>query len=811
MKRILIVFILFFSAVQLFAERVGIVDIARKVSEKSRLYVDVEDYKGTVYLQGVAEMALASEDDYFVSLATQMLDNFKDGRLKGYGSFISYSTGGSAQALMAYKGHPEYRDLVLETAGRMWKEQPRNSDGIMMPPWKEVAEKNPVFADAVLAIVPYMLYSGLASGNQEYIDYAVRVAVDVYKDLYDESTGLIHQVRACRRIPEGVLTEDCWSRGNGWLALGFAALLHDLPESHPRYAEVRSLAASYFKSVLKYQDKAGLWHQEMTYPESYVEISGSALLLYGIGAALEKEVLEKKYQKAYQKGLKGLMLYIDRDGNVGNTCSGCLAYKNGTKDDYASHPYFCNEAHAFGPVLLALSQAVRMGIREITVKGLLGSEIADVIPSCHVRMVEERKGDIAWENDKVAFRIYSHEVKNKVSSGVDFWTKSVDYPVIEGWYALNVKGLDYHTDRGEGYDFYAVGRNRGIGGTGVWVGDTLYVPEPYSDYRIIRADKDELEFEISYPPYKAAGEIIRETKRIRMILGTYFYRVSSTIVTESGRDAVLAVGLTDFGRAAVEELPQRGMLALTECISEKDGAIGSAVVASTDRLLGYVSSGKDRLMLLKVHSGEPVNYYIGAGWSQDSRFDPFKSKWPRMLNNQSYQSLNRLYGTEESTGIGCFDHFANSAAAQTPDGRLNVGAKLNGIWNIEGIVAGKSGVESICEDVFEAAGFRMGQTDMLFGNQGALGVICSEDTLPGTWKENGNSVRLSFNKIFTYGLNADIVEKENGYLLLFAPDDFIGLIQRVAAILGRQDTAGLVSDLKEDLSSGQRIGFSLVK
>ena len=54
--------------------------------------------------------------------------------------------------------------------------------------------------------------------------------------------------------------------------------------------------------------------------------------------------------------------------------------------------------------------------------------------------IEERKEDFAWENDLAAFRIYSRFAGDGTASGVDFWAKSVDYPIVNEWYANNATG-----------------------------------------------------------------------------------------------------------------------------------------------------------------------------------------------------------------------------------------------------------------------------------------------------------------------------------------------------------------------------------
>ena len=620
---------------------VSLPEICDAVIERGMKYVDLEDYKGIVFTHGMAELAVSTGSEKRLNDIVAVMKEFEAGKLQGRGSFISYYTGGNAVPVLAWNGVEALRDLAKATAAKMWNEQPKNRDGHMMPPWD--LSKNPVFVDIVLTVTPYLLYSGLLENNQEYIDYAVWMVTSIWDILKDTESGLIHQARSCKGHPEGYITQDCWSRGNGWLSMALASLLKDLPKSHPQRKAVEKIAKDYFTAAFKYQDAEGLWHQEMTWPESYVEISGSSLILYGAGAALQAKVLPKKYMKPYLNGLKGLMRYIDSKGNVANTCSGCLAYLNGTKADYASHAYYTNEAHAFGPVLLAYAKAIELGVDKLDLDFEPGVAFADRAPACHVRFIKERKEDIAWENDKAAFRIYSREVKDKVSSGVDFWTKHVDYPVIEKWYGRNAKGENYHTDRGEGYDFYAVGRNRGVGGTGIMSSGGLVVSEPYANYRIYSDTPDLVDFTLSYQPYEVDGRMIYEKKRIRMVLGTYFYEVTSTVETSDGKPAVLAVGLTDFGAAKLEQNAEKGILALTEEISEKDGSIGGAVVADPKCVKSFADSGKDRLILLNVNSGEPVTYYVGAGWSKDTRFDPFSIKWPRLIEKITYDKLQAIY------------------------------------------------------------------------------------------------------------------------------------------------------------------------
>lgn len=606
--------------------------VADAVIAKAPSHLDYGHYAGTVFTQGLAEYCL--ETGSYRAETRALAHDFISGNRTGYGSFISYGTGGNFLAELAANGWDQARETVKATAARMWEEQPRNCQGLMVPPWCE-ASRNPLFIDCVLAATPYFLYAGLAEGEQEYIDYAAYMTLKTFEDLRDQESGLVHQARAVMWMETGKITGDCWSRGNGWGAMALAALLKDFPRENPQWQRIEALAADFFRSVAKYQDADGLWHQEMTWEDSYPEVSGSALLLYGLGRAVEAGVLPRKeFLPVFKKGLEGLLLYVDKDGNIANTCSGCLAWGDGSKDAYATHEYYTNEPHAFGPVLLALAQARFLGIHRV--KTALGARTAGKIPACHVRMVEERKGDIAWENDRAAFRIYSQTVKDKVSSGVDYWGKRVDYPIIEDWYALNDKGLDYHTDRGQGRDFYAVGKLRGLGGTGIWKGNKLLVPEPYIKYEILKDTPEAIAFRLEYPAIEYGGNTYNLSETIEMVLGTPFFK--KTPVLETGDpEAKIAIGLTDFGKAEVRA--QGGALTLFEDLGE-DKLLAGAIVA--DKPCGTVRDGKDCLLLLDPDGN--TSAFVGVAWSGDIRWRNLPGEWYTLVfGEDTYGIIDNKY------------------------------------------------------------------------------------------------------------------------------------------------------------------------
>ena len=631
MRKAVVTFVAVLAAISC-SSRADITDVADAVIAKAPSHLDYGHYAGTVFTQGLAEYMLATGK--YEAEVRELAGEFISGERTGYGSFVSYSTGGNFLAELAARGWDIARETVKETAEKMWEEQPRNAQGLMVPPWCE-ASRNPLFIDCVLAVTPYFLYAGLAENRQEYIDYSAYMTLKTFEELRDKESGLVHQARAVMWMEAGKITSDCWSRGNGWGAIALASLMKDFPRTNPQWPRIEALAADFFRAVAKYQDQDGLWHQEMTWEDSYPEVSGSGLLLYGIGRAIESGVLPRKeFLPVFKKGLEGLLLYVDSDGNIADTCSGCLAWGDGSKEAYAAHEYYTNEPHAFGPVLLALAQARALGINKV--KTSLGARTAGKIPACHVRMVEERKGDIAWENDCAAFRVYSQEVKDKVSSGVDYWGKRVDYPIIEQWYALNDKGLDYHTDRGQGRDFYAVGKLRGLGGTGIWTGGKLLVPEPYSHYEILKDSPEGIAFRVTYPAIEDGVNTYRLSETIEMVLGTPFYRKTAVLDIQDS-EARIAIGLSDFGKAEVKSAG--GVLSLFEDLGE-DGLLAGAVVAEPESSYGTVREGKDWLLLLAP--GAPA--FIGVAWGGDVRWRNLPGEFYSLVYGEdSYKKISSYY------------------------------------------------------------------------------------------------------------------------------------------------------------------------
>lgn len=627
-------------------------EMGRRVLERGLQEMQLGSYMGTLLLEGMSELALNSGDVELRARTEAYYRKFATGEItvRG-GNFFSYDAGGSGAALLVWKGlSPGLAEGVAFAARRMFNEQRRSREGILMVRDPKV-RPDQVFIDIAFAVTPFLLYAGLHEHRDDYVDLAVHETIELFRVLRDPATGLLQQGRGF--IREGENSQDNWSRGNGWGAIALAVLVRDLPTTHPRRTEVETLARDFYPAVLRYQNPEGLWHQEMTVPASYVETSGSALLLYFLGVLLEKGLLPKQHVEAYERGLGALAAYVAADGSVSHTCGSCRVPGGGTKYDYQGRLWKYNDPHAFGAVLLAYAQAEKLGIREVTSSlppGIFASPIdAPGAPATHVRLDPDHNRSLTWENDRIAFRVFGSYVEKKAGSGVDVWAKSVAYPTVEKWYRLNAAGFNYHTDRGEGCDFYPAGFERGCGGLAVISDGQPVIPGNFDSAKIIRDDAQEILFEVSYNWWLPARESLAAVQRFRMVLGTQFTEVTTTITGHPTEEFTVGIGLTDFGHAVVSKNDDTGALVLSEQIDPTHGALGTAVIVDPALFGGFALSGRDRYVRVKAKSGQPFRYFIGAGWARSPEFRTEDALVRYLLNESGWDALNRTYADRRTS------------------------------------------------------------------------------------------------------------------------------------------------------------------
>jgi hypothetical protein len=271
-------------------------------------------------------------------------------------------------------------------------------------------------------------------------------------------------------------------------------------------------------------------------------------------------------------------------------------------------------------------------------------------PCVYARAVPEGFDDLAWENDRIAHRMYGFALNSPAAaavgerlrgSGIDVWGKRVTYPIIDRWYA---KGHDqFHKDgEDEGLDIYSIGGSRGAGGTGAWDGTRLWTSDNFMSSQVLSNGPRRAAFELTYAPWDA-GDIgkVEEVKRFTVDCGVNFDAVQSTF-DFAGDEAVIGIGITEhpqatgFPKPVLTRDPDSRWMSLWE--ENPDGGLGVAVIlagGTSSETYAYEPPAKtpgfgNHLLIFKARDGMPVKYFTGAGWNRSGQFTD-RASWERYV------------------------------------------------------------------------------------------------------------------------------------------------------------------------------------
>lgn len=264
--------------------------------------------------------------------------------------------------------------------------------------------------------------------------------------------------------------------------------------------------------------------------------------------------------------------------------------------------------------------------------------------AAYSRFVPERIDDYAWENNKVAFRTYGPTAQQlteqgkeggTLSSGIDLWFKSKDYPIIDSWYKKNtVSPGYYHIDHGEGYDPYHVGASRGTGGSGVWENDSLYVSKNYIKHRTIAAGPLRTVFELSYAPWSRYG--ITELKKISLDVDTNFSKFEITL--DADKDIPnYAVGISlHEKKGEVNINKKKGWIRHWEPIDHFYSAEGIVLNPDTieDAFVNNSQTPDQSNLLVTTKPLKKIIYYAGFAWTGSGQISDV-TQWDDLLNKQA--------------------------------------------------------------------------------------------------------------------------------------------------------------------------------
>ena len=288
------------------------------------------------------------------------------------------------------------------------------------------------------------------------------------------------------------------------------------------------------------------------------------------------------------------------------------------------------------------------------------------VNTCYGRMYPERVDDIAWENDRAAYRCYGPALQRtgERSFGNDVWVKNTPSLVVEQRYFIEdgskakiaalkqtdpaaAKALEmattYHYDQGNGLDCYKVGPTLGCGTPALMLGDSIVMPYCYKEYEIL--DNGPLRFSVrlvyNTTSYKTDNNVV-ENRILTLDKNSNFNKmtvwydgltvpadIASGISLHSedvdnvvlGKDYIQYADPTDNPKGQNFQIFV-GMLFPNGVAETKKVMYANPVNGNAGHALGIVKDYK---------GGQKYTYYFGSAWSKyDCRT---QAEWQERVNS----------------------------------------------------------------------------------------------------------------------------------------------------------------------------------
>ncbi|WP_296019655.1 glycoside hydrolase family 88 protein [uncultured Treponema sp.] len=336
------------------------------------------DYIDGCMIMALLEIYSTSGDKKYLDFC----DYYEDYRIHDDGTIDGYDKntwncdelngGKNLFVLYRYTNKEKYKK-ALDRLYEQVKGQPRTAEGNF---WHKQIYPNQVWLDGLYMAQPfYMEYEKLFN-NSKNIEDTYNQFFNVYKIMRDPKTGLYyHGYDSSKKMfwadKETGLSKNFWLRSLGWFSMALLDTLNIAPDrGSENWNKLKGIFIDLCESMLKFQDKSGMWWQVPNYPgkgKNYLETSGSAIFAYSLLKGYRTKILEdKKFQEAGIRAFEGICdKYLNTDSGRLSLGGICLVAglgpekdlrRDGTFDYYMSEPIVQDDAKGVGPFLLAYNE-----------------------------------------------------------------------------------------------------------------------------------------------------------------------------------------------------------------------------------------------------------------------------------------------------------------------------------------------------------------------------------------------------------------------------------------------------------------------
>jgi rhamnogalacturonyl hydrolase YesR len=167
------------------------------------------------------------------------------------------------------------------------------------------------YSDSVFMGTTILAQAGALSGEQKYFDMADRHLRFMEKlDLRPD--GLY------RHRPEADVP---WGRGNGFAAIGLALTLSELPRDGGAHAHALQSYRNLMKTLLRWQDRDGLWRNVVDHPGAFAEFSGTAMIGFALERGLARGWISgREYREAADRAWRAVNSRASSSGSLIDVC-----------------------------------------------------------------------------------------------------------------------------------------------------------------------------------------------------------------------------------------------------------------------------------------------------------------------------------------------------------------------------------------------------------------------------------------------------------------------------------------------------------
>ena len=231
------------------------------------------------------------------------------------------------------------------------------------------------------------------------------------------------------------------------------------------------------------------------------------------------------------------------------------------------------------------------------------------------RYVAERKDDFAWENDKIAFRMYGKALEStpkEMAFGIDVWVKKTDRMVLNERY----KRGHYHDDLGDGMDYYHVGYTLGAGNMMPIVGDSIYYSKNYVDYKVLDNGPLRTSFQLFYKEWKVGNKAVKAVKTVSLDAGSQMNKITVAYLSDTKEEMPVVAGIITRKDAGVKFLDElNGVMVYWEPEIEKDGITGVAIILANP-IQKMIEEKGQILAKTRTNIDQTITYFAGAAWNK---------------------------------------------------------------------------------------------------------------------------------------------------------------------------------------------------